>query len=184
MTGEKSVTFYEGFMKKYFTILVVLFLTSCAAFNYQIYSDYDKFNDAKLDSMLNNYVSCESDLLTKRSVQFNFAHTKQKEKDFYNIVIYYEGSDWFFIRSGESLVMLIDGERKKFSGNGSQGHRTVISGDAVMESAYFNADKEFIKEISEAKNVEFQIRGKYGLDCKLTETNLTRIREFYKTYIE
>jgi hypothetical protein len=58
----------------------------------------------------------------------------------YFIRIDYCSDDWFFIDSRESLVLLVDGKRMGFSGEGSGNHRT--SNQSVCETAFYEITKK------------------------------------------
>lgn len=95
-----------------------------------------------------------------------------------------KSSDWFFIDSGESLVLLIDGKRVGFSGDGSIEHRKVGDG-YVSETAFYGLPphiltKKQIKQIAYAKEIQAKIIGQDGfINANFSEDNIANVKEFY-----
>lgn len=67
---------------------------------------------------------------------------------------------WIFIRSGESLHLLLNGaERIALSGPGSSSSRDIESPDVVTEQAGYFVTAEQMRKIGAAASVEFQMSG-------------------------
>jgi hypothetical protein len=161
-------------MKKALLFLPI-FLISCSVAEYQIKSSYDKFNDIRQTYMAHNVVNAKDMLLDR--VSFNLFREDKKGQSNYFIHIFFVAPEWLFIEQGESLIMLVDGERIGFSGDGSINDREVISG-GVTESAYYPIDKKFIKKLSLAKSVEFQLIGKGKYEFEFYPENYEHVKEF------
>jgi hypothetical protein len=152
-------------------------------FRYDIHSEYDKFKDVQSDFMFNNHVECtDNNIFSQRSVDFNLERHITKDVADFDICIWYQNSDWLFIEKGESLILLIDNEKISLTGEGSARNRDVYSGSGISELAFYKIDKELIKKLATAKNVEFQIIGKYAVDCKFTKENMERAKDFYNKF--
>ncbi|MFC1627542.1 hypothetical protein ACFL3H_00340 [Gemmatimonadota bacterium] len=80
----------------------------------------------------------------------------------YLIHLRYVGDDWLFIEEGESLGLIIDGERVFLSGNGSNDTREVKSlmdYVAVQEEEYYTVSPDFIRRLATADSVRARIDG-------------------------
>ena len=94
----------------------------------------------------------------------------------------YMAPDWMFIRPGESLVFLVDGERLPVSGEGSAGRREVeAAGGAVTvyEQATYAIDPSVLRRIGSASEVRMRISGQArNLERRLSQQNLERFAAF------
>lgn len=78
----------------------------------------------------------------------------------YAILISSSTPDWVFIRSGESLILKLDGtEMLPLSGDGSMKSRSIVSSGSVREAATYTLSQTEIERIGKAKSVEFRILG-------------------------
>ncbi len=107
----------------------------------------------------------------------------------YHLIVRYGGENWLFIPSGESLVMLIDGERKGFSGDGSERHREVVpvygAGVVVIEKAWYEISPDDLIKIANAREVKVKITGgTYFLERYFTEENFEYFVRFVKDYVK
>jgi hypothetical protein len=103
----------------------------------------------------------------------------------YFLRVWYQGDGWIFINEGESLVLLMDGEKTVFSGSGSSGDREVIYGGFVWEVALYPVTEKQIRKISNAKDITVKIIGSKGYVIrKFDETNFENFRHFIVEVIE
>jgi len=97
----------------------------------------------------------------------------------YSLIVRYVSKDWLFIEDGESLVLLIDGERVGFTGSGSSSNRMVLTGGYVFEESFYFVSADDIRRIAQAKSVSVKIVGSSGyIKREFSEKNLQRFREF------
>lgn len=97
----------------------------------------------------------------------------------YAIVVRYLGEDWLFIEGGESLVLLVDGERLAFSGDGSLQHREVVSGPLCEELAWYDTDFPTLQEIANAEEVRVKVDGAdYFVERQFSEKNFSNLQRF------
>ncbi len=78
----------------------------------------------------------------------------------YLFIVQYEGPDWIFIEPGESLVLLADGKRIGFIGEGSSNQRKILSGyknTAVEELAFYPVKLKTLKKIANSSSVILKV---------------------------
>ena len=121
-------------------------------------------------------------------IQLNVQQFIKGGRTLYSLIVSYFGDDWLFIDSGEKLILLVDGERMGFSGDGSEGHRDVVRGYrmvGVKEKAWYDISLEQLKKITFAKDVKVKVEGRtYFFTRFFTKTNFDTFRRFYKKYVK
>jgi hypothetical protein len=94
------------------------------------------------------------------------------------VVDYRTQGDWLEIRPGESLVLLVDGDRVGLSGPGSTRARTQGAA-ARREVARYPAGAALVRRIAAARDVRVRLVGRrYHVDRAFTPRNLARFRRF------
>lgn len=171
--------------------LTICVFSGCASLfipKAEIIRDTDKFENSYSCQLMNNEITCPD--FYSGSFQFNLMEFSKDDIELFRIVLYYystsyysqyysKSSEWFFIEDGESLVLLVDGKRIGFRGDGSIQHRKVGYG-YVSEIAYYDITKEQIKEMSKSKNIEAKIIGKdIYINAQFSAENIINIRKFY-----
>jgi len=166
-----------------FTIILTAFLAaSCSTLQYEVINKYDKFNGLTTQSMNHNFM--ESDKFIGGRYAFDIARFSDKEHlPFYILFIDYIGSDWVFISKGESLVMLLDGKKLTFTGDGGFEDRHVYDG-TVQEIASYKITQNDLFDIVNAKKIEVRVYGDdYNADLYFSAENKKRVNDFYLKYI-
>jgi len=172
-------------MKKSFLFLLIILtilVTGCGI-DYKIVKDHDQFeNRDKIYmkfNMLASYKSNDSNYF------FDLYKSVAPDKaENYFILIRYIGKDWAFIKKGESLVLLVDGQKVAFSGDGSGAGRTITSAGVVSEVAAYQIDKREIASLCAAKKIDVRIYGdNYTSDCYFLPDNFERLNQFYHDYV-
>jgi hypothetical protein len=98
----------------------------------------------------------------------------------YSIMIGYLSSDWLFIAGGESLVMLVDGERIGLTGEGSAPFRQVGSGGVVSELAFYPVSRELLGKIGGARDIRIKVIGEnFSIERGLSQDNIGNVRKFF-----
>jgi hypothetical protein len=91
----------------------------------------------------------------------------------------YISKGWMFIRSGESLVLLLDGDRVGVAGPGSIASRHVISGSAVTETANYPVSMDLLRRIAAARQVRVRVVGsERTMDLHFSRENKARFEAF------
>ena len=123
--------------------------------NYKVKTTHDKFDGYTKNVMQYNLLSGGGLLGAKVYLDIQQFETKNGHI-VYSLIARYYGENWLFIEEGESLILLVDGESIRFSGEGSSRHRNVISGGKIMEHAWFSIKKQTLiinyKKINLLKN--------------------------------
>lgn len=93
---------------------------------------------------------------------------------------------WMFIEGGESLVLLVDGEKfPLYSKKGSRGDRDVISGRNLKEVASYLANPDLLRKIASAKAVSLRLYGKkYALQRRFGPEHVEAFRKYVINVID
>jgi hypothetical protein len=103
----------------------------------------------------------------------------------YSILVNYDSDNWLFIEKGESLVMLVDGERIGFTGEGSTQFRSVVSGGLITEMAFYLTDAKTIRKIANAEEVKIKLVGRQkATTAKFRKSHIKAYKKFVKKYID
>jgi hypothetical protein len=150
--------------------------------------EFDKRETAILDwNLIQDCEGCPG------KFYFNLEKSKTTDGVVYFIRLVYINADenrkyaltpnWVFINDGESLVLLIDGKRMGFKGDGSSMHRQVNENN-LTEMAFYDATPAQIKKIGNAKEVKIKIIGdQYYYKAQLSDKAIKNIQRFYNEYI-
>jgi hypothetical protein len=98
--------------------------------------------------------------------------------------VVYIGSNWMFIREGESLRLLIDGKKFSFTASYGLRDRDVIAGGNVREKMPFVASLSDIVRIAQATEVRVKVYGdKSNQEGSFSEKNFKAFKEFTNKYL-
>ena len=87
------------------------------------------------------------------------------------------------IPPGPTLTLTIDGKENTFSGVGSGTNREKTQGGTVTERAFYTVERRLFEEITQARKVRVQIRGKNGtVDRWFTPVNFDRFYKFVEKF--
>jgi len=101
----------------------------------------------------------------------------------YSVMVGFLSSDWLAIKEGESLVLLVDGQRVGLTGEGSSHFRQAATNGAVSELAYYPVTHDQLVKIGGAREVRFKILGEdYDIERSLTPDNLMNLKRFAAEY--
>ncbi|MGD0036812.1 MAG: hypothetical protein ABSC53_05925 [Bacteroidota bacterium] len=171
-------------MKNLILIFVILTFVSCGGSRYLIVTKIDQFDGYTSNIMYANWIEANG----KGEIGFNVQKLTSKDSTVhYNIIIQmYNMRNWFFIEQGESLVLLIDGVRIGFTGEGSTERRNMdaLPDLAVLEeTAFYSVTLDQLRSIANAKDVKIKVQGiYYSTEGSLTASNLMNLRQFLKEY--
>jgi len=168
-------------------IIIFLFVLSlfvgCGSsyYSYNVEHLNDAFDGFTIDRMSGNYLTDTYNV--SNSAWLNVQKYKSKNDVIsYHLIIEYWDSKWLFIGEGESLVLLVDGERIGFTGEGSKQFREVESGTygvASKEKAFYSVTVEQLRKISNAKEVKIKIQGSTSFATReFSKENFQNIRRF------
>lgn len=129
----------------------VLALTGCTG----LHSGVRSANDPYLDSRSKNMA-----IMVAKDLYATLIWAEKSGKTGYSIGLTFTGTDWMFIESGESCVVLADGERLPLTGDGSGQFREVLSGGLIRETAwYILIPKEYLVKIANANQASLKVYG-------------------------
>lgn len=168
-------------------ILLILIFTSCIAHNkYFVHITKDDFDNSTQYLLKDNILSSKdkqeshSNKIDLRIERFDSPNTI-----IFSLIIVYSGSDYMFIRPGESLVFLIDGKRFGLSGTGGELSTIGSKSGVVNESARYDVTPEFIKKMIFAKYVWIKVKGdRLDLERFITEKLFEKYKRFYREYVQ
>ncbi|MBV6421699.1 MAG: hypothetical protein DAHOPDDO_02980 [Ignavibacteriaceae bacterium] len=181
-------------MEKQFLVLVfvVFAIVGCGTMNYYSYDiehKTDEFDGYTLDRMTGNYIK-DSDLLNiKNSVWLNAQRYISKDgQKLYSLIVQYWDTDWLFINKGETLVLLIDGSRFGFSGEGSSDHRDVttgMQGAVIKEMSWYDVPPDILQKISQANIVKIKVVGSTrDVTRELSSENISNFKRFVNEFVK
>ena len=176
-------------MKTIYLVAILLLMIGCATTPpkswppYQINVIDDKFDGFTINRMDGNWIGHFEYFPPRHGVQLNpQKYQPGNGKAIFSLVVEYIGSDWLFIEEGESLIILVDGERMAFSGDGSWDHRDVIY-SSIKEMAWYDLDYKDLVKIANATEVELKLSGsQYYTTERFTETNFRNFRLFVEQF--
>ncbi len=183
-------------MKFIFTVILLLALAGCQSTQNQLNDGYrltqDQFKDFKRFSMPSAGELDGAPVLSL-SQAFIEVFTDIKGESIGTtlaVILHYEG--WVFINPGESLVLLVDGEKMTFvSPNGSvynrgllQGLAGAVGGTRIREEAHYPITVDQIKKLAYAKEVKVRIYGRKGhVTREFSEDYFESLRAYYEKFI-
>lgn len=172
-------------MRTIITILTALILTACANSKqdlergYQIY--HDQYKGFTRYTPIRSGALNGQGMLSLSFVYLDVFVDKRGENYSTGLAIIYTGENWMFINPGESLVLMIDGEKMALNSEyGSLHYRKVITHNQVREEAPYFFSAEQIKMLADASNVSLRLYTQNGwLERQMSPENLDSIRLFY-----
>lgn len=172
-------------MKTFLLALLVLFC-GCAGMG-STKEITDDFTGNRIARLTYNPLAGSS-LIDDAQVRFNLNKTTCEDgKTSFSVVIVYLGntmSGWAFIPEGETLRLLVDGERVALSGTGSAGAREVQSQN-VQEVAVYPISVDTLRKIANANEVRVRLEGtRRNTERHFSEANFKNVREFVDTYVQ
>lgn len=174
-------------LKKKFLIIFcfVLFslFFSCATAPYKVKTMHDEFDGYTLHRMQANTLSGGG--LLGGNIAINPQKFISKDgKIIYSLVVEYAGEGWLFIQEGESLILLVDGQRIGLKGDGSSRHRNTVYGGVVSEQALYDINREDLIKISNANEVKVKIIGsQYFAERHFSQVNFENFKKFVAQYV-
>ncbi len=155
-------------------------LMNCAPTTGYVKTIKDDFDNYVINRMQGNKVNAKG----IRILELNAQKYQKNKLINYSLMVRLVDGDWLFIRRGESLVFLVDGERIGLTGKGSSKHREVLSG-TIVEKAWYTITPEQLKKIAFANSVKGKLTGsQYFTELSLSEDNIKNFRSFYLEFVE
>lgn len=152
----------------------------------QVKSEYDKFDNYKKFTLIGNFLKQEDSYNSTTALGFGARCLVKDSMIRRCIILTYRSSNWLFIESGESLVMLIDGKRLGLTGDGSSNHREVLTGGKIEEMAYYYVVDSVFEMLAKAEKIEIKLIGSSSYDSRFYfgDNNKLAIQNFYNKYVK
>jgi hypothetical protein len=169
-------------------LCLVLFTTGCAGNLSFVKTSYDQFKGDTTVRMSYNDLGGSNMSLGTCAICLNIQKVISKEGcESYSLIAEYvkwvSYPKWLFIKSGESLVLLIDGKRIGLTGEGSENHREVVGGN-IIETAWYPVSAELIRTISNAKEVKVKLIGSNSfVERYFVQRNFNNFKKFVESYL-
>ena len=145
----------------------------------------DTFSGVTSDRMVANPISCANSAILSGAPTIGLVLQRSYGRDYkvmYHLVATWYGSGWGYIEAGETLVLMVDGKRMGFYGQGSAEHRTV-EGAYVSEESWYPTNYDQLLGLAGATEVTVNLRGKNTtVSCQLSSTNLDNFKVFLKYF--
>ena len=126
-----------------------------------------------------------SSILPKATLELNVQWSWYKGKMLdtkFSLMVRFTGEDWLSIEEGESLVLLVEGERFTFSGDGSSKHRSVMTG-YIEELAWYDIDFDMFHDITGAGELKVKVIGSQSIiEREFSSTNSSHFSEFWNEF--
>jgi hypothetical protein len=169
-------------IKIYILLLILVILIQSCGIIYHVQTIRDDFEGYTIYRMKGNMLSGSAFLGASIWLHCQKVIT-DKGDNYYYLIVEYGSDDWLFIEDGESLILLVDGKRIAYNGDGSRKNRDVISAGLVKETAFYEVEIDDIKTIAYAKVVRVKIIGSsYLVERYFSQENILNFRKFYLEY--
>lgn len=119
-------------------------------------------------------------------VWLNASRTTRRDRQvLYYLEVHLESpAAWHEIEPGKSLVLIVDGEERAFSGQGSSHSRRTSHG-RMIENAIFKANSGDLRQIANAKAVKVKIVGAKGtVERDFLPANFDKFKKFVAAYVD
>jgi hypothetical protein len=166
-------------------LLATVVLAGCATKSPDVVTYIDPYTKARTDLMAENML--ESPEPVREVVWLNASRMFNNSSSFqyYLEVDFMARAETGFLEipSGETLVIIADGQELKFTGSGSVNARKEQK-DEVSERAIYAATGQQLRTIANAENVRVSVLGRKGIvQRKFTPENFERFRQFVQRYV-
>jgi hypothetical protein len=175
---------------------LLLLLCSCASpdirttaaresfFEPEVSYDKNDFNGGEMWLLRNNRLFNDEAGTSVSRFAFDLEKYKKGGGTICLILIDYYSDEKLFISGGESLVLMVDGERMTFSSGGGLDNWKIVDNAVVRMTAYYPATEKQLKRIGEAKKIQVKVLGYTGYHTAwFGQHNLEAASNFYSYYV-
>lgn len=163
-------------MKILWCFLIALFLCSCRTFDAHLVDSYDTYKKRSYVYLDLNNVNISNK--TSAVINFDFYASIDSEKDTaYYIRLAYYNYDWIFIDKTNPATLIIDSQFVYVPSSISNDENVRYDG-SVYEILTIPIEKDFIKQLANAKNIKMRLHGKYYYDTVWEKRNIDAIKSF------
>lgn len=161
-----------------FLALFTLLLVSCSPsslYQYKLNSGTDEFTG---NQALYQSYNIAKDWGLGGFVSLNLRKITNEDVEVYGMEVDLWQRDWFFIKRGESLLLLVDGETMTLSGDGSSGNRKVWDADNLQERAYYVMDLSEIEKLANATTIRARLIGDETMEFDVRPEAIDGFKDF------
>jgi hypothetical protein len=145
----------------------------------------DDSGGATTYSLAYNNVRPSDDAFRKsvQNIRLDIQRLDVKGMTQYQLVLVYSGTQWLYIKEGESLMLFLDGQRLTLKS--ARAENTETHGSSVTEGAAYPVTPDQLDRIAHATQVRLKIIGRKGSrEASFTPTNTKYFRRFVSRYVE
>jgi len=109
-----------------------------------------------------------------------------KARPRYRLVAIYEGDEWLFIQSGQTLEFELRDTGQSFSlfGQGSKEHRKILKNKKLRETAYYEISPNNLQRLSDSSKVRMKLHGDgFYVERSFSSGNRKNLRVFAQKFI-
>jgi len=173
-------------MRKLLTVAFITFLSFSCTMKYNVYTSRDEFEKFTSHRMSGNVIEPEkaSDLaINIHLIQFDNGNVQ-----YLLFVQRHNITETFNIKTGESLILLVDGRRIGFSTTSDLKKSEYHGNKLAWSYAWYPTDKETLIKVANAKSVQLRLIGRDGSlnniydERTFSSKNLERFKLFIAEY--
>lgn len=104
----------------------------------------------------------------------------------YFLVITYEAREWLFLEPGESLELLIDGQREALSSSVESARNMVTTqwGPGILETVSYTVTPGLIRRMASATSIRGKLHGQEGIrDFWFVPANIDNFKKFAAQFL-
>ena len=144
-------------------LALAAWLGGCAKPDKQgLYTYYDNINGDTTYMIADNKLTVPNETGGEVWLNASYIHQAKGVKMYHLEVHYISNVGWLQIEPGETLVLTLDGQDMKYSGDGSANFRKSTSKGIYTEDAIYRVEADDLRRIANAKAVKVKIFGVKG----------------------
>ena len=151
--------------------ILSLLLVGCVGLHSGVKTNVDRFQGTVTKSVA---------IMVARDLSVTILQVRKDTQVGYSLGVSYIDTDWMFIESGESCIILADGARFPLKGDGSAAFRETAGGPVVKETAwYVLVPREMLAKIANARQASLKVYGtKRSCEGRFTDGARKAIQKF------
>jgi hypothetical protein len=167
-------------------LVLAAWLGGCARPDKQgLYTHYDNINGDTVDLIADNKLIVPNETGGELWLNASRMNEANGVKLYHLEVHFVSNVGWLQVEAGETLVLTIDGQEKKYEGTGSANFRKSTSKGVFTEDAIYRVGAEDIQRIAAAKSVKVKLFGVKGsVYREFDAANLEKFKSFAGSFLK